>query len=353
MLCDQRRIDAQQPRLGAVGVRRQSRDEHRAGPGRVRQPMRQQPARATFRHRELASTLAQPVDDHFLQGLAIAGKQVPLERGQDDSLRLLQQVGRADAAQVHLAQPRAVADFQSLDLFDLSAGKLLHLALTDGNEAVDAAKAFSAARVGQDFLQHGRDLFGKHRPQLARRSRQQEQVRRGLAAGRLARRQVQAGRGAVMVLDHGRAGGHLRLARDAWQEGALDLLEVCLEVGEDRRVFGHGPAEEFGGEVACQVVARRPEAAGDQHEVGASKRFLERRADGRPVGHADLMVDAQAEGEKFLAEKGQVGVGDVAEEEFGAGVDDFDLHRRGNAWGRRRGAFQKQKRNGGPRRRSF
>ena len=160
-------------------------------------------------------------------------------------------------------------------------------------------------------------------------------MRRVRSVRRPARGQVQAGRGAVVVLNDGRTGGHLGLARDARQEGAFDLLVKCLQTVEDRRVLRQRTAEQFGGEVARQVVARRPEAAGDQHEVSASERFLERVTDGGSVGHAHLLVNPQAEGEEFLAEKGQVGVGDVAEEQLGAGVDDFDLHGRSNAWGRR------------------
>ncbi len=139
-------------------------------------------------------------------------------------------------------------------------------------------------------------------------------------------RQVEAGRGAVVVGDHGGAGGDLGLARDAAVDHAVEFLVVTIQGGEHGVVGGEGPVEQFGGDVAGEVIGGRPEAAGDDDDFRAlAKRVEQRVADGGAVGHADLTVNAQAEVEKFLSEEGEVGVGDVAEEELGAGVDDFDF----------------------------
>jgi hypothetical protein len=39
-----------------------------------------------------------------------------------------------------------------------------------------------------------------------------------------------------------------------------------------------------------------------------------------------LACDSDADGEKSFCEEGEVGVGDLTEEEFGAGVDEFSSH---------------------------
>ena len=85
-------------------------------------------------------------------------------------------------------------------------------------------------------------------------------------------------------------------------------------------------AEEIGGDVAGEIVGRRAEAAGDEHDVGAAEGFAEAVADGVAVGDGSLALDAQAEGKEFLGEQDEVGIGDAAQHEFGAGIEDFDAH---------------------------
>ena len=88
-----------------------------------------------------------------------------------------------------------------------------------------------------------------------------------------------------------------------------------------------GTVQDFGDDVAGDVVAGGAETAGEEEDVGAG----EGGADG--VGHAGRVVadsgvagNAVAEGEELAGEVVDVGVGDEAEEEFGAGGDEFDVH---------------------------
>ena len=128
------------------------------------------------------------------------------------------------------------------------------------------------------------------------------------------------------VVDDRRPGGDLRLPSDAGQEGSVDPAKVGVQACENPGILGQRQAEEFGHQVAGDVVGRRAQATRDEDEVGASNRVQQRLADRRAVRDADLPVHAQAQWKKLQAEKGQVRVGDVAEQQLGAGVDDFDFH---------------------------
>ena len=71
-------------------------------------------------------------------------------------------------------------------------------------------------------------------------------------------------------------------------------------------------------------------ATGDNNHVRAAAEGVEQRpTDSRAIGHADLAFHTRAHGEKLLAEKRQMGIGDITEQQFGASVDDFDFQREG------------------------
>ena len=46
-----------------------------------------------------------------------------------------------------------------------------------------------------------------------------------------------------------------------------------------------------------------------------------------PSGIVDCLLDPQSEREKLLTEIGEVGICHVAEQQLGAGVEDFDVHK--------------------------
>ena len=86
-------------------------------------------------------------------------------------------------------------------------------------------------------------------------------------------------------------------------------------------------AEQLGGDLPRHVIRRRAKAAGNQKDVATGKGIEQRSANGRPVRNGCLSADPQPEREKLLAEISEVGVGDVAKQEFRAGIKDLDVHR--------------------------
>ena len=85
-------------------------------------------------------------------------------------------------------------------------------------------------------------------------------------------------------------------------------------------------AEPFADDFARDVVGRRAEPAGDEDDFRARRGLGESLADHVAIGHRDLPGDAQAERKQRLGEKFEVGVEDIAEQQLGAGIDDFDAH---------------------------
>ena len=103
--------DAEQLALGLLGIDDEATLERVGTARHVGQQRGEQPAGAALRHGERVPVLAQSADEGFLQGLAVAGEQVFAQSREDDGFRAFQEVGCADAAQVHFSQPRAVPDF--------------------------------------------------------------------------------------------------------------------------------------------------------------------------------------------------------------------------------------------------
>src|SRR5438067_2196396 len=79
--------------------------------------------------------------------------------------------------------------------------------------------------------------------------------------------------------------------------------EAGLDGCEHFSVEVHFNPEQFGHDIARDVVCRRPEAAGDEHDVRPRECFAQRVADCFAIRHRDLPLHAQAKRKEFLREK--------------------------------------------------
>ena len=85
-------------------------------------------------------------------------------------------------------------------------------------------------------------------------------------------------------------------------------------------------AEQFGGDLAGDVVAGRPEPAGDDDDVAPRDGLEQGQPDFLAVRDADLPLDAQSELKQLAAQPVGMGVERLPEQELGAGVDQVDAH---------------------------
>jgi hypothetical protein len=111
----------------------------------------------------------------------------------------------------------------------------------------------------------------------------------------------------------------------AWRS----LREFCFSP-RDRREDGlvevERPAEHFRDDFPGDVVAGRTEPARHEDDVASGKGLGQHRANLGPIGDRGLPLDAESELEQLLAKVSGMGVDDLAEEQFGSCVDDFEAH---------------------------
>ncbi len=151
------------------------------------------------------------------------------------------------------------------------------------------------------------------------------EVRCGGGAVR-AGRQIQPGRGAIGIGQDDGFRGALGLPPIARAHGHVTPGEALFDGGHHRFIVDQCEAQQFGDRFAGEVIGGRAQSAGDQHHIGPAKGLGHRLANGIAIRHGDLALDPQAERKKRLADKLEMGVEDAAEEEFRAGIEDFDAH---------------------------
>lgn len=178
---------------------------------------------------------------------------------------------------------------------------------------------------GRTARNFGQDVIGKHGPQFARRSGQQEKMARAVSAQHRGG-EVKSRRGPLRIGQDCGAGRNHGLARNAVGQGKPAAGKPFADAGENFFIRDERKSEQFGRSFAREVVAGRPEASGGQDKIGALEGGLESLADGRAIGHADLAGDADAARGEFAGQISEVGVGHETEEEFGSRIDHFGLH---------------------------
>jgi hypothetical protein len=97
--------------------------------------------------------------------------------------------------------------------------------------------------------------------------------------------------------------------------------------GHDRWVVAHLQAQKLSRYFPCDIVGRWPEATGNENDFGMFQRVAKRSANRGPVRHRDLPLDAQPERKDLSRDEREMGIEDVAEEKFRAGIKDDCLHR--------------------------
>lgn len=137
---------------------------------------------------------------------------------------------------------------------------------------------------------------------------------------------VDSWRGAEGIWENDASFGNLGLAEDAIGWGDATAGEAFEDCGAGVGAFVHRSAEQFSGAFPRDIVGGWAEATGDEDDIGAQERFFQCAADVWSIRHRDLARDAYSDGEERFGEKGEVGVGDMSEQEFGACVDEFGGH---------------------------
>ena len=132
--------------------------------------------------------------------------------------------------------------------------------------------------------------------------------------------------GAPVVGEDGAALGQVGLLEVVVRHGTagVEPLEVIPDPLGGRLVIHQLLAKALGQHVLGQVVAGGSQAAGGDDDVGPALGHLHRRL--QPLGivpHHDVVVHVDAQGAQPLGEHLGVGVGDVAQEQFGAYCDEF------------------------------
>jgi hypothetical protein len=131
----------------------------------------------------------------------------------------------------------------------------------------------------------------------------------------------------VSVRKHGGAFRNHGLPKHALVYGDVSACEPFSDRADHRFVEYQAEAEQLRGDFARHVIRRRSETACDQKDVAARKGIEQRPTNGRPVRNGRLSGNPKSERKKLLTEIGQVGICHTAEQQFGAGVKDFDVHR--------------------------
>ena len=109
--------------------------------------------------------------------------------------------------------------------------------------------------------------------------------------------------------------------------GRLARGKVLFDPGEGGGVENQFPAKDFGGDVASEVVAGGAQpAGGDERSARANASWRASWICAGVVGDTNLAGNLVAQVGQFAAKPLLMGVEDAPDEEFGAGVDQFDAH---------------------------
>ncbi len=320
VLGDEPRIDPERRLLRLIGIGHKAREKHRGRARHIRDPVRHEAAGTRLRHRERRAARGERFHDDALERGRIGRDDMRRERALHDGRRLRELRLGSDDPQIDLARPRAVAELEA-EREQRLADQLLHARLAEARDPPGAHAGFARRRQRAED-RHGRGL--EHRLQLARRTGQQEEMRRLRA-----RREVEPGRGAELIRQHHRLRRPLRLPRDpcahrqaAPREPLRDRLHHLLIVDQRQ-------PQQFRRDLPRDVIRRRPESAGDDHDLRAREALEQRAANVGAIGHRHLAIHPQPEWKERLRQEAEMSIEHAAKQQFGAGIDDFNAHRHG------------------------
>ena len=323
------RPDGQKVLFDLVAVGDDAAEKDGAGAGNIGKAMAQEAARAGFRHGKGVLPRGQELNEDQFQRVVVGPENDRAEQLFDPASAFGQQGGgffpASGQADVHFANAGAIGQFQTVaDQVLQRAGDFFFddgFAQAGGFEGV----AEEWEGEGKFAVEERDDGSEEHGPQFARRAGQEDEA---LVAGGDV--QGQAGGGAVGIGEDGGAFGDHGLDLDIGGHGTAARGKELFDPGEGGRVEDQFAAEGMGGKLAGEVVAGGAEAAGDEDEIGTAQRLAEGGLDARAVvGDAHLAGDFVAEVGELAAKPLLVGVEDAPDQEFGAGVDEFDAHFQG------------------------
>lgn len=128
-------------------------------------------------------------------------------------------------------------------------------------------------------------------------------------------------------MENNRAVGHQGLHKCACRHGAVARNKETFDVFRYGGVLVKFSIEKLRDEVARNVVGGGSESAGGDDKVGAEQGFTDGFFDvASGVWHGDLPGDGVAKICEPMTNPLLMGVEHTAEQKFGAGVDEFDVH---------------------------
>jgi hypothetical protein len=125
---------------------------------------------------------------------------------------------------------------------------------------------------------------------------------------------------------HGAFRNH-RLAQHTLAQSDAPPSEPFTNRLGDCLVHFQAATEQFRGDLTCHIIARRSKAASHQKNVATWKSIEQGVADPGPIWDGGLSPNSQADLEKLLTEISEVGICHRAEEQLGASVQEFHIHR--------------------------
>ncbi len=149
--------------------------------------------------------------------------------------------------------------------------------------------------------------------------------------------QRQARGGAIAVGQHLRAGRHQRLDINRFRKTDPPFANALPDVIGHGLIANEFPPEQFGNNIAREIIGSRAESARDHEDIAMRQRFLDRRAHFRAViGDGHLAVEPQPDAGQLAGDVREVRVDREAQHEFAAGIDQFHPHDGEPSQGRRR-----------------
>ena len=184
--------------FGLVRISDVSRQENSGGARHIRDPMSQKPAGARFRHRQRLLACPSGVCTTTSSRLsAVAGENRRAQPFRDDRFRLRRApISSPMIAQIHLSRTRAITELDPGNFEQALADRFFDERFAHARDPINPATRSRCLR--NNFAEDRQDRILEHRLQLARRTGQQEDMRRFFRRSRL-RGKIQAGGSSVFI----------------------------------------------------------------------------------------------------------------------------------------------------------
>ena len=225
----------------------------------------QKTARAWLGQRQSLLRLRKQTDKNGRQSLIARAEDRVAQFFANNFLGLRDCCSATDNAYLNLTRTRAITEFDSLNGEDQVANFFLNDRFAHVGNAKSSHRGL--LRSGGDPTQNRRDEIAEHGLQLARRPRQQKQVRRWNAWIYI-RRQIEAGRSPILVRQNVRPRRNQCLPPDPFRGWDSARRESAANPFPDDCVLGKRQLQIAGHYFACDVITRRTEPARHKNNLG-------------------------------------------------------------------------------------